>query len=60
MVNNARSKSGSDCPVCYLPHDEETHEATLRIHLWFCGQVTRNLVDEASFEPESHPEQVAS
>jgi hypothetical protein len=60
MVNNARSKSGSDCPVCYLSHDEETHEATLRVHRWFREHVTRNLVDESSFGPEMHPEQVAS
>ena len=60
MYSGPERRTRSECPVCYLTHDDEIHEATLRIHRWFCGQVTRNLVDESSLEPESHPEQVAS
>jgi hypothetical protein len=24
-----------DCKTCLLPHDDEIHEATVRIHEWF-------------------------
>ena len=33
----------SDCKVCYVPHDEEIHEATLRIRHWLNTELTRKL-----------------
>jgi hypothetical protein len=38
-----------DCPVCYAIHDEEIHEATLRLHGWFREQVTHFLRQEELF-----------
>jgi hypothetical protein len=37
------------CPVCYAAHDEEIHEATLRIRDWFHYQVTNRLAEEEFF-----------
>ena len=58
MFPEKRSKTEIDCPICYAPHDEEIHEATLRIHEWFFGQVTRNFEDESDFATELQPEKV--
>ena len=38
-----------DCPVCYADHDEEIHEATMRLHDWFHHQVTHRLKEEEFF-----------
>ena len=46
---NDRPRRIADCKVCYAPHDEEIHEATLRVRQWFQRQVTRNL-DDGSLE----------
>jgi hypothetical protein len=32
-----------DCPVCYGPHDDDIHEATLSIRAWLKAEVTRYL-----------------
>jgi hypothetical protein len=32
-----------ECPVCYAAHDEEIHEATLRLHRWYHHHVTHRL-----------------
>ena len=61
MTYDATKKnSKSECAVCYSTHDDEIHEATLRIHNWFFGQVTRNFADNACVAPELPPELVAS
>jgi hypothetical protein len=52
MSNDAKKNSKSECAVCYSTHDDEIHEATLRIHRWFFGQVTHNFEDDACFAPE--------
>jgi hypothetical protein len=59
MSNDAKMKSKSECAVCYSTHDDEIHEATLRIHRWFSGYVTRNFEDRAILAPELQPELVA-
>jgi hypothetical protein len=41
-----------------LTHDDEIHEATLRIHEWIFGQVTRNFVHDSDFA-ELESDQVA-
>ena len=56
MFNDAKSNSESECSVCYAAHDEEIHEATLRIHRWFCGQVTHDFEDDAFFAAKLQPE----
>jgi hypothetical protein len=38
-----------ECPVCYAAHDEEIHDATLRIRGWFHHQVTHMLEEEEFF-----------
>ena len=39
----------NDCPVCYATHDEEIHDATLRLRDWFHHQVTHDLIEEEYF-----------
>ena len=56
MYSGPEKRTRSECPVCYLTHDDEIHEATLRIHEWFFGQVTRNFVDDSEFAAELQPE----
>ena len=34
-----------DCKVCVVEHDEDIHNATLRVRDWFAAQVKRNFVD---------------
>ena len=36
----------NECSVCLADHDEAIHEATLRIHRWFYGQVTHHFEDD--------------
>ena len=40
----------AECEVCYADHNDENHEATLRVHRWFHYQVTRRLDDEVEEE----------
>jgi len=60
MFNGLGRTSKADCPVCYMTHDDEIHEATLSIHRWLFEQVTHNFVDDSYFATEPQPEQVAS
>jgi hypothetical protein len=60
MLNDAKKKSKPECSVCYSTHDDEIHDATLRIHHWFFGQVTRNFAHDAYVAPELQHELVAS
>ena len=60
MLNGPGRTGKSDCPVCYMAHDDEIHEATLSIHRWLRAQVTHNFVDDSHFAEEPQPEQVAS
>ena len=51
-----------DCPICYAAHDEEIHEATLRLRNWFHYQVTHRLEEEEFFSAAAEgflPAQVA-
>ncbi|PWU09431.1 MAG: hypothetical protein C5B51_06270 [Terriglobia bacterium] len=32
-----------ECPVCFGPHDEETHTATLNVRRWFRDEVTKSF-----------------
>jgi hypothetical protein len=59
MHSRPEKRAKSECPVCYLAHDDEIHDATLRIHRWFFRQVTRNFEDDTFFATESQPEQFA-
>ena len=60
MFNDRERTSRSDCPVCYMTHDDEIHEATLSIHRWLHAQVTHNFVDDSYFATELQSEQIAS
>ena len=51
-MQDATVKRISDCKVCFAPHDEEIHEATLRIHSWFQHQVTKNFWEEDVVQSE--------
>jgi hypothetical protein len=59
MLEKPRKNRKSECSVCYLVHDEEIHEATLRIHRWFFKQVTHDFVDDSYFAAEAAPVQTA-
>jgi hypothetical protein len=48
MFQETKRKAESDCPVCYAIHDDEIHEATLRLHGWFRQQVNHSLREEES------------
>jgi lysozyme family protein len=41
-----------ECTVCYAAHDEEIHQATLRIHRWFQHQVTHDFEDDTVYLPD--------
>jgi Zn-finger protein len=43
MSNGSKVASIPDCKVCYVPHDEEIHEATLRVRRWLNYEITRKL-----------------
>jgi hypothetical protein len=32
-----------DCAVCFVPHDDEIHDATLRVRSWLNRELTRKL-----------------
>ena len=60
MPTDTKKSSKSECAVCYSTHDDEIHEATLRIHHWFFSQVTRNFAHDVYVAPELQPELIAS
>ena len=60
MFTGPDKKAKSECPICYLAHDDEIHEATLRIHRWFSRQVTQSFADDSLVAVEPQSEQVAS
>lgn len=33
-----------DCSTCLGQHEEDIHTATLRVHRWFRGEVTKGFV----------------
>jgi hypothetical protein len=53
MSKDLENKPEKECTVCYAAHDEEIHQATLSIHLWFQHQVTHDFEDDALYLPES-------
>ena len=52
MFDRPPKKAKSECAVCYSVHDNDIHEATLRIHRWFIGEVTRYFIDDSHFTTE--------
>ena len=46
MSEKPRLNRNGECDVCGLMHDEEIHQATLNVHLWFRNQVTQYLREE--------------
>jgi hypothetical protein len=50
MFPETKRTTESDCPVCYAKHDEEIHEATVRLRRWFRQHVTHRLKQEEYFE----------
>ena len=36
-----RIASAKECRVCLGEHDEDIHSATVDVHVWFRGRVTR-------------------
>jgi hypothetical protein len=42
--NRSTRVSAGECPVCLGQHDEDIHMATVRIHRWFRGEVTKSFI----------------
>jgi hypothetical protein len=42
-----------DCRVCLVEHDEEIHEATLRVRSWWKEEVTVGLFDYVEVAEEN-------
>ena len=53
MCDDLEDEPECECAVCYAAHDEEIHQATLSIHLWFHHQVTHDFEDDALYLPDS-------
>ena len=43
MSNDSEVSDIHDCEVCYVPHDDEIHAATLRVRSWLNRELTRKL-----------------
>jgi hypothetical protein len=52
MIDDLEDEPERECAVCYAAHDEEIHQATLSIHLWFQHQVTHEFEPDAFYRPE--------
>ena len=48
-MKDSKPKAGTECKVCLAPHNEEIHEATLRVRKWFRYQVTRSFLDDSQW-----------
>ena len=59
MFDDLRSTRGSDCKVCYGQHNDEIHDATLRVRGWMHHEVTRKLMGDAPDMEEEDPALVA-
>jgi len=55
MIPEKKRTTESDCPVCYASHDDEIHEATMRLRDWFHFQVTHHLQQEEMFASANDP-----
>jgi hypothetical protein len=55
MPDDLDVSSESECTVCGATHDEEIHQATLSIHLWFQHQVTHEFDDDGVYLPQCGP-----
>ena len=54
MLHKPNSRTETTCPVCYVEHDQEIHEATLRIRGWFHDQIRSRLDEEEFFGAATH------
>lgn len=41
-----RTVPAKDCRVCLGEHDEDIHAATVAVHAWFRGHVTRYFEED--------------
>ena len=56
MLKDSKPKAGAECKVCLAPHDDEIHDATLRVKKWFRYQVTRSFVDDSELDAAAQAE----
>jgi len=45
MNDNLKPAGSCDCKVCYVPHNDDIHEATLRVRGWLRQELNRKLSD---------------
>jgi len=50
MIQKTTRKADADCPICYAAHDQEIHDATMRLHGWFRRYVTQGFEEEPRYE----------
>ena len=40
-----------ECPVCFGPHNDEIHDASISVRCWFRADVLRRLEQPADLRP---------
>lgn len=56
MLKDSKPKAGAECKVCLAPHDDEIHDATLRVKKWFRYQVTRSFQEHSELDASAQAE----
>ena len=59
-MKDSKPKAGAECKVCLAPHDDEIHDATLRVKKWFRYHVTRSFVDDSELDRSAQGEPLAA
>lgn len=54
-MKDSKPKAGAECKVCLALHDDEIHDATLRVKKWFRHHVTRSFVDDSDRSAQGEP-----
>jgi hypothetical protein len=49
-----------NCHLCLGPHDNEIHEATLRLHMWLRREILRQITPWQQYRPVPHSEDAGS
>jgi hypothetical protein len=60
VLKDSKPKAGAECKVCLAAHDDEIHDATLRVKKWFRYQVNRSFVNESESDAPALVEPLAA
>jgi hypothetical protein len=50
----------NNCHLCLGPHDDEIHDATLRLHMWLRREILRQIIPWEPHVPVRRSEAVES